>query len=126
MEVTFEPYKKLSFNSHMIFENAQELANVIAFAYPNGVPFQVRLFWANGIVFRFFCHPPTEALAKEILEGHLVWDHIELASMPEYKNELKVPERPLGNITTLDVSRHAIFAPLTAWVRDNLIEQQTS
>jgi len=121
VEVAFEPYKKITFQSHLLYKSAQTFANVIALANPPGIPFQVRLFWANGILFRFFNHTPSEALSKEILNGHLIFDHIEFAPMPEYKSELKVADRPLGTLYVLDVSNHVVFQPLTAWIRDNLL-----
>jgi len=120
MEIAFEPYKKVSFNSHLKYESAEEFVSVIALSNPPGVPVQARLFWANGILFRFFNHTPSEALAKEIINGHWIFDHIEFAPMSEYKNELKVAERPLVMINVLNVSKHAVFDPLTQWIRDNL------
>jgi hypothetical protein len=121
MEVQFEPFKKVTFQSHLCFESGEAFANVIAILNPPGIPMQTRLFWANGIVFRFFPHAPSEALAKEILNGHLVWDHIEFAPMPQFRSELKVAERPLVTINVQDVSKHAVFGPVTKWIRDNLV-----
>lgn len=123
MEVAFEPYKKVTFQSHLFYESAEEFASVLAMANPPGFPFQARLFWANGVVFRFFNHPPSEAMAKELINGHIIFDHIEFAPMPAFKNEIKVTERPLGTIGVLDVSKHVVFGPLTAWVRQNLLKK---
>ena len=123
MEVEFEPYKKITFQSHLQFESAEEFAAVIALANPPGFPFQARLLWANGVLFRHFSHPPSEAIAKELVEGHLILDHIEFAPMPTFKNEIKVAERPLGTIGVLDVSKHVVFGPLTAWILKNLLKK---
>jgi len=123
MEVAFKPYEKASFQSYILYKNAEAFANEIALATPPGIPFQVRLFWANGILFRFFSFPPSEALAKEQLSGHVIWDHIEFAPMPEYKAEIKVVERPMGIVAVLNVTTHSVFEPLTAWIRDNLIKK---
>ena len=68
--------------------------------------------------------PLLKSLAKETISGHLIIDHIEFAPMPEYKNELNTPKRPLARITVLDVSKHIVFNPLTAWIRDNLIRKK--
>jgi hypothetical protein len=126
MEVAFEPYKKVSFHSYLMYESSEAFTNVIALSTPPGVPVQARLFWSSGVLFRFFPHPPSEAVAKEIVNGHLIWDHIEFASMPEYVNELKVEERPLVRIKVLNVSNHVILEPVTKWIRDNLIRKKTS
>jgi len=82
------------------------------------------LFWANGVLFRFFNHPPSEALATEMVNGHLIWDHVEFAPMQEYTNQLQVAERPLVRINVLNVSNHVVFEPLTKWIRDNLIKKR--
>jgi hypothetical protein len=123
MEVAFEPYKKMTFQSYLAYRNAEAYMNAIALVNPPGVPFQARLFWANGVLFRFFNHAPSEALSRETIAGHLILDHIEFAPMPEYKNELKVADRPLGIMNIIDVSNHIVFDPLTAWIRKNLIKE---
>jgi hypothetical protein len=125
MEVEFEPFRKVSFQSYLAFDSAQELANTIALLTPPGIPMQARLFWANGVVFRFFAHQLSEALAKEILTGHLIWDHVEFAPMPSYTNELKVAERPLVTIRIQDVTRHAVFEPVAKWINEKLIGKKT-
>jgi len=122
MEVAFEPYKKISFQSYLPYETVEEFASFIACGIPPNAIAQTTLFWANGILFRWYNHPPVEALVKENISGHLIFDHIEFAPMPEYKNEIKVTTRPLANIIVLDVSKHIVFNPLTAWIRDNLLK----
>lgn len=122
VEVAFEPYKKISFQSYLPFESLEEFTNFLACGIPPNALAQTRLFWANGVLFRWFNHPPAEAVVKETINGHLVLDHIEFAPMPEYKNELKATTRPLASIIVLDVSKHIVFNPLTAWIRDNLLK----
>jgi hypothetical protein len=124
MEVAFEPYKKVSFQSYFKYESSEAFAHVIALSNPPGIPVQRRLFWANGVLFRFFSHPPSEALSREIVNGHLIWDHVEFAPMPAYKNVLKVVERPLVMINVLNVSDHVIFGPVSKWIYDNLIKKR--
>jgi hypothetical protein len=126
MEVAFEPYKKVTFQSYMQFKNSEEFANAIAMATPAGIPIQMRLFWANGILFRFFNHPPSEILVQEFINGHLIWDHIEFALMPEYRNELRVTERPLLALNILNVSDHVVFGPVAKWIRNSLVERKSS
>jgi len=126
MEVAYEPYKKVSFHSYLMYESAEKFANVLALFNPPGVPVLTKLYWANGVLFRFFNHPPSEASAKEIINGHLIWDHVEFAPMPKYLDEFKVEKRPLVALKILDVSNHVIFEPVTKWIRDNLIRKKTS
>jgi len=72
MEVAFEPYKKISFQSYLPYESVEEFANFIACGIPPNAIAQTRLFWANGVLFRWFNHPPAEAVVKETLNGHLI------------------------------------------------------
>lgn len=123
MEVAYKPYNKVSFQSCLPYESVEAFIGVYSFTNPPGIPFQAKFFWANGILFRFFNHPPSEALAKEIVNGHIIFDHIEFAPMAEYKKELKIPERPMGNIIVLNVSTHTIFDPLTAWIHKNMLKK---
>jgi hypothetical protein len=123
MEFAYEPYKKLSFHSYLPYESWEEFIKVIAMANPPELPGQAKLFWANGILFRFYNHPPSEALAEKMVGGHIIWDHIEFAPMEKYQNELKVAERPLVRFYVLNVSKHVLFAPLTAWIRQNLLKK---
>jgi len=122
MEVAFEPYTKVTFNSHIVYKSAEEFVDVIGLGSPPGIPTQGRLYWANGVLFRFFNHMPSEALAKEMLSGHVVFDHIECAPMPTFTNELKIASRPLVSVFVLDVSKHVVFDPLTAWIREKLFK----
>ena|SRR5665648_279234 len=123
MEVNFTPYKKISFNSYMKYENPQAFIDVISNANLPEMPFQTRFFWANGILFRAFNHQPSESLAKETLNGHLIFDHIEFTSMPQYTNLIDIPSHPLGRINVINVANHAVFDPLTVWLRDNLLQK---
>ena len=121
MEIAFEPYKKLSFKSYIQYTKVEEFIRNISIGSPAGFPAIMNLFWANGIIFRFFSLPPSDSLTKEILNGHLVWDHIEYAPMPTYQKEIQGhPERPLVTIIVLDMSNHVVLDPLTKWIKDNL------
>jgi hypothetical protein len=123
MEVAYEPYKKITFQSHLCYDTAEEFVKIACLANPQGIPFQARFFWANGVIFRFFNHMPSETLAKEFLSGHIIFDHIEFAPMPTFTRELRVQERPLAIIDVLDVSKHVVFGPLAAWIHENLIKK---
>jgi hypothetical protein len=123
MEINFEPYQKITFKSYLKYENAETFADSIASASPPDSPSQVRLLWANGVLFRFFNFMPSEAIAKEFINGHIIFDHIEFAPMSEFKKELKLPDKAMVTITVLDSTNHVIFNPLTAWIRDNLLNK---
>ena len=109
-----------------MYESSEEFAKVIAISNPPGIPVQRSLMWASGVLFRFFPLTPSEVMAREIVNGHLIWDHVEFAPMAEYKSVLQVAERPLITINVLNVSNHVVFGPVTEWIRHNLIEKKPS
>jgi hypothetical protein len=123
MEVAFEPYKKVTFQSHLEFNTAEDFVqSIVSGTTPMGMQVQLRLFWANGVLFRFFNHPPSEALSKELLSGNVIFDHIEFAPMPTYKNQLTT-ENPDVKILVADVSKHVVFGPLSKWIHDKLLQK---
>ena len=123
MEVKFEPYDKLTFKSYFEYETPEKFVEAIALPNPEGMIFQARLFWANGVLFRPFNHPPSESLAKEVINGHIILDHVEFAPMPTFQKEIKHPARPLGTINVVDVSKHIVFGPLAMWIKENLVKK---
>jgi hypothetical protein len=124
MQVEFEPYKKVTFQSHLAFDSADSLVqNIVSGTTPMGMQLQLRLFWGNGVLFRFFNHPPSEALSKELLDGHIIFDHIEYAPMPTYKNQLLSPDNPDVKINVVDISKHVVFGPLSNWINENLVKK---
>lgn len=121
MLIKFEPYTKITFRSHLSYESVESFLNAISLGSPPGVQTRTRLFWANGVLFRQFSMPPSEASAKEIVGGHLILDHIEFTSMPDYENEIgRLSSNPLVSVFVIDVSKHVAFDPLTKWIKDNL------
>ena len=122
MEINFEPYEKITFRSYLNYGSVEQFASVIGLGSPPGIPSRAKLLWANDVLFRHFALPPTDAITKENIKGHLVLDHIEFAPMPEYQKEIQVlPDRPLMTIFVLDVSEHFVFDPLSKWIKENLL-----
>lgn len=124
MEVSFNPYNKITFQSYLPYENAETFAKVILLANPRELPGTATLFWANGILFRMFIHPNSETRAKQLMDGHIMYDHIEFAPMPQYKSEIQIEDRPLAKIYVLNVTNHTVLDPLTKWIYDNLIKKK--
>lgn len=122
MEIKLEPYKSVTFKSHLRYESAEKFLRVIGSGSPPGVPSRTKLFWANGILFRQFSLPPTDSIVAEKMKGNLIWDHIEYTTLPQYQSELQAsPERPLVTIFVVDVTGHIVFDPLTKWIKENLL-----
>lgn len=125
MDVAFEPWEKVSFKSHMSYSSSEAFVNAITMASPAGIPGRLSLYWANGILFRYFPLAPSEPIAKEYLKGHLIWDHIEFAPMPTYTREIQTSERPLITVYVHDVTNHIVLGSVTKWINENLIEKKS-
>lgn len=124
MEIVYDPYKKVSFKSYQQYESAEVLVNRLAKSAPAGVPSRATLHWANGVLFQFVSPVPNAVISKELLDGHIIWDVIEFASMPIYRSEIQgSSERPLVTINVMDVSNHTVFGELTKWIKDHLLDK---
>lgn len=126
MEMAFEPYKKVSFKSYLQYDNPEEMVNTLTISIPPGVPAQYILKWANGILFQFATFKPADSLIKEYIAGHLLWDHIDFAPMPQYTPEIQVPSKPMVAITVIDLSHHSLFVSVTEWIRENLLKTEVT
>jgi hypothetical protein len=118
MEISFDPYKKVTFQSHLRYTSAKAFIDVISLVNPPEMGFQAKLFWANGVLFRPFSHSPSEVLAKEIINGHLIFDHIEFAPMPIYKKESNYSRKTLGPNYIIDV-KVMWFLTYDIWIHNN-------
>lgn len=105
----------------MPYDRVSDFIDSIVGANIPNTPVHIRLLWANGILFRFFNQINSEGLSKEYLSGNIIFDHVEFASMKEYIKNPRIENKPLVSVDILNVSKHVVFNPLTAWIRDNLL-----
>ena len=117
MEFAFEPYKKITFKSMVQYETPEKLAANIALAVHPSATAHSQLRWASGVVFSIIGFAQTDSLMKEFIAGNLIWDHIDFAMMPKYKEEVKLPNRPLVTFSVVNLSGHPVFEPLCDWLR---------
>jgi hypothetical protein len=120
MEFTLAPYTRVSIRSYLEHESPEQLATALAKAVPPNVPSQTVLRWANGVLFAATNFLPTDSVSKEYLAGHLLWDHVDFAIMPEFRDVIQLPEKPLFTIGVIDLSKHSLFGPFADWIRNNL------
>jgi hypothetical protein len=75
------------------------------------------LKWAEGIIFRNSCMPPTDEVIKEQLQGIVHWSLVEWALMPVY---IKViPIRDINaKIPIIDVSANTILSDVAKTLRE--------
>ena len=120
MQIAHEPYKKLSFRSYLEYDTPEELLDTMLMSVPPDLTARVALRWANGVLLAVGQFQQSDIVSKEFMEGHLIWDHIDFALMPQYRRTLVLAERPLIVINVLDLSQHSIYAPLAEWLKENL------
>ena len=123
MNISLEPYKKITIRSYLKHESPQAFVDAITLPLVKGtVPKLGGLLWANGVVFRHFPYSPTDTLTREYLGGHLLIDHLEFAPMSEYEKEIRYE----GFVVTVaDVSNHSTFKELAKWVAGNLLNKKS-
>jgi hypothetical protein len=124
MEIAHEPYKKISFRSYLEYDTPEKLAGTIAMNAPANVPAHITLRWANGVVFSVIGFQPNDSMTKENIAGHLMWDHIDFAIMPEYRSEIRLPDKPLVTFGVLDLSGHPLFELLCEWIKEHLAKKK--
>jgi len=119
MKVEFSPWKKLEIRAYIRLPGSDEFANHVAAPTPAAMTVgSTTVLWADGIVFRHVpLNSPTEAIANEYLQGHIVWDNIEFAPMPKYVSELKAATRPSLTISVINVSSNYLFADVAKWAK---------
>ena len=79
------------------------------------------LMWAEGIVFRSAPMPPTDSVAKEMLENKVHWSSVEWAIMPEYKQVIMITEIN-ARIPIINVSTTAILCDVAKTLKESTKE----
>jgi hypothetical protein len=121
MEISYTPYEKIIIRSYMEFDTPRSLSESIASEIIKGIP-QPRLFWANGILFRYFPFYASEAISAELIKGVLNIDQIEFSLMNDFKNEIQVSSTL--KLKVLNVTNHALFNPLAKYIKDNIAKKK--
>jgi len=93
VKVTFRPWEEV-----VIHESIQySLDNLVTMR-------SLGLLWAEGVAFSHAAMPPTEDIIKEMLKGHVHWNSVEWALMPEFKTFIEIPQTkvriPVLNVST--------------------------
>jgi hypothetical protein len=123
LEVSYEPYSKISFRSYLKFKTPEDLARALTVQISPSVPASGTLRWANGILFNVNAFQPTDSAVKEYLSGTLNFDHLDFAVMQNYASDIKLPEKPLIVFGVINLTGHTLFDPLTKWIRSNLLKE---
>jgi len=123
MEVVVEPYDKITIRSYLQHPNPEAFVDAVTLPLSREGGGRIGgMVWANGVLFRHFPYTPTDTISKEYLRGHLPLDHLEFASMPEFRREIHS-----GGfiVTVLDVSDHLTLGLLAKWIASNLLDKKS-
>jgi hypothetical protein len=112
-----EPYIVVTIRSYHQFRDVPAFLNSVSTQIPPGAPGRVGpMLWSNGVIFGFAAYAPSESLTDEYLKGHLPWDNLDFAPMPNFEAEMRLPGREVV-FTARDVSEHSLMGPLGKWIR---------
>lgn len=113
-QVLHQPRKQVIIHEMSLFDSAQEMIKNRAAANPPGTI--LYFSWVDGVLLSFSSLPITDAVAKEIIEGRLHWDHVSVAPMPEYRPTIALDEPQIvANI--LDVSANETFRAIGKFLK---------
>jgi len=96
------------------YPNPEILATNLTFSIQSGQ--SVAILWSGGIAFiPAPIHPDTEIIAKEYLEGRIIWPTVVFSLMPKYQQLIKVGalELPL-----IDVTSDPILKKAALWLKN--------
>lgn len=120
MDFVHSPYSKVSVRSYLQYETPESLIATIAVGATPSIPGQVILRWANGVLFAIAAFQPSDALTKENIAGHLLWDHVDFALMPEFASEIHLSDKPMLAINIINLSKHPTFGPFADWIKTSV------
>lgn len=118
IQVRHEPRKQVIIHEISIYDNYLELAKAWNLAWqPGMLPNPIK--WVNGVAFMFLSVAPLgDFMSKEIVAGRLHWDHVSIASMPQFMENIDV-----GNglvIPVVDVGHNEVFVAVGKFLRNKL------
>ncbi|MEM0136214.1 MAG: hypothetical protein QXU18_13490 [Thermoplasmatales archaeon] len=122
-EIIFEPYNKIIIRSFMKFDTPRSFGESLVLEQGKGLQIgALRLFWANGILFRHFPLPLTESTMQQLINGIFIVDHIDFTEMKEYQGEIMISQGV--KIKVLNVTKHSVFSELTKFITEKLLEKK--
>jgi hypothetical protein len=113
VKITYKPFKELIIMDYTQYPNPEILATNLTFSIQSGQ--SVSILWSEGVAFiPAPIHPDTELIAKEYLEGRIIWPAVVFSIMSTYKKSIKVGalELPL-----IDVSSDPILQQAALWLK---------
>jgi hypothetical protein len=117
MKINYKPAEELVI-MEMVEYNLNQLAETGAMFMNTGHPFILN--WANEVAFN---HIPislnNKEFIKERMKGKIYWASVMYASMPDYRNHLKVGAIEVPVVAT----PNPLLKRAASWLRDRLDEK---
>ncbi len=124
MDISFEPYKKITVRNYMAHDTVDSFANNLTLSLPREVGGRYGpLLWTRGVLFRHSPFLPTDTMAREYIQGHFPIDNLEFAPMPNFEEEIHFKQYTL---TVVDISNNIVLGAIGKWISENLLGKKKS
>jgi len=114
VKIRYEPWREIIIKECVYFQNASDLAEIIAGLRAQGVPGSLN--WANGVVFFYTdLHPDTNSIANDMKDGKSYWLNVSFAFMNPYKPLIST--RANIPIPVINQSSNNTMKDVTEWLK---------
>jgi len=117
-KIAVEPYRKLVIRTYLKYDSPEKMAKELAKGATGPIPIVLR--WDDGVLFYFWSYPVTDFVSQKLVEGILIWDHLDFALMKEFKDKIDVEGSP-AQVVVRDVRGHPLFDQLARFVKEQLV-----
>lgn len=118
VEVKYEPRKQAIIHEYTQYNSAEDLVKTMTVAAPPNASF-TPLKWADGVVMQYAALPMNcEAVAKEVIEGRIHWDHVSFAPL----NECTTIRTEHAIVSVIDVSSNPTFKAIAKFIKDTWLK----
>ncbi len=124
MRIEFRPWEAVEIKSATTYTSLNEFLEAVTAAVPPGMAGGMILWWAHGVLFRF--QPlaggqGSDELTRSFLKGKLIWESVDVVSMPKHQTDLRPASKPMFSIRVQDVSRSSLMGPVAKWMATTLL-----
>ena len=113
VKITYRPFREIVIMDYTQYPKPEYLGLTLTASLQSGQ--SAALFWADGVVFLPMPLPiETETIAKEYLDGRIIWPSVIFAIMPSYQQVVKVGAL---EIPVIDVSPNSILRRVAKWLK---------
>jgi hypothetical protein len=116
IEITYKPFKELIIMEYTQYPKPEALAANLSITIQAGQP--TALLWSEGVVFiPIPLTPETEIVAREYMNGRILWSSILFALLPIYQPTIKVGTL---EVPVIDASPNHVMQQVSRWLKERL------